>query len=450
MALRMLAALALTTSLAASAQTPSLPPNVILPNNEGLPIGALGGLEGNAFAARVADSTAGYVNPAGLAATTASSASISAGTFRFVTVSAEVSSNSSGSSVSQLPAAVGFVLKKPFGREDLSLGFSVARTAAWAQSSDAQILTPGTLRSYTTFAADAAFNRTTVSIALGWNPGGAWRFGGGLLGDVLNLRNVQSLSYRAETGSYGRTAIASGRATGGQGILRLGLGTQADISPEWKFGATLRTPGVQIVPSGFYAIDTLNQNGAASQQASFFDPEADFRYKVPWEAELGIAWVRPSYEIELNLKGQSGVSAYDGFSSAKSVLRVNDPGTGAPPVITVTPFPGVPFEARAILNVSVGGHIRLDEKGIWKLHAGFATDNSPVGDGDQFFNRTNLTSATIGVSGAAFHIAGSLGISYQFGTTDELTIPDIGGGTISRSTYKISNIGILYSFSYIF
>ena len=265
----------------------------------------------------------------------------------------------------------------------------------------------------------------------------------------MNLRNVQSLSYRAETGSFIRTALASGRATGSQATLRLGLGTQADLCPEWKFGATLRTPGVRIFPSGFYAIDALNQNGAASQQVSFFDAEADFRYKDPWELAVGFAWVRPTFEIELNLKGQSGISAYEGFASTKSVLRMNDPGTGTPVVVT-SPFPGVTFENRAILNVSLGGHLRLDEKGVWNLHAGFSTDRSPVGDGDAFFNRTNLTNVTIGVSGAAFHLAGSLGLSYQFGTTDDLTVPDLGGGDVARSTYKVSNFGILYSVSYAF
>ena len=190
MTFRLVAALALAISCTSQAQVVSLPPNVLLPNNEGLAIGALGGLEANAFTARVADSTAGYLNPAGLAATTASSASVSAGTFRFVTVSSSETADSTSSSVSQVPAAVGVVVKKPFGNEKLSVGFSVARTAAWTQASEAQILTPGTLRSYTTFSADAAFNRTAIAIAAGWTDGGAWRFGGGLLGDIMNLLSL--------------------------------------------------------------------------------------------------------------------------------------------------------------------------------------------------------------------------------------------------------------------
>ncbi len=50
---------ALLTAKAALAQNPQalFPPNVILPNNNSLPIGEVGGLEGNAYTARASDPT---------------------------------------------------------------------------------------------------------------------------------------------------------------------------------------------------------------------------------------------------------------------------------------------------------------------------------------------------------------------------------------------------------
>ena len=440
---------ALVSSAPALSETVYIPPNVILPNNEGLPIGSLGGLEGNAFVARVADSTAGWFNPAGLAAAPSSSASVSAGTFRFVSVTNDASTDSGGSSVKQIPAAVGLLYRKPWGQENLTLGFSVARTAAWSQSTDAQILVPGALRSYTTLSADSEFNRTTISIAAAWSSG-SWRLGGGLLGDILNLRDVQAASYRQETGGAVQTSVGSYRATGGQGMLRLGLGAQADLSEEWKFGAILRTPGIRIVPSGVYAVDVVAQTGSRSQQSTFFDAEADFQYQLPFEASIGIAWVRPTFEVEIDVKGQTATSTYDGFSSTQPVVSINDPGTGGQAVVTTSPFPGRKFQGRAIVNLSIGGWLRLDEKGIWKLHAGFSTDQSPVGSEDQFFSRVNLSNATLGLGGAVGKIAGSLGLTYQFGTTDDVTVVDAGGGTLARTKFKISNFGILYSLTYAF
>ena len=43
------------------------PPNIIVPNYNGVPTGPLGGLEGSAYVARAADTSAPWLNPAGLA-----------------------------------------------------------------------------------------------------------------------------------------------------------------------------------------------------------------------------------------------------------------------------------------------------------------------------------------------------------------------------------------------
>ncbi len=427
-----------------------LPPNVLLPNNESLPVGAVGGLEGNAYAVRTKDATSPWFNPAGLAGASESSASVSAGTFRFVTVLPE-GTESTGSSVQSLPAAIGFVLKKPFGMERWTFGLSVARTAAWAQATDFQFVQGTDLRERTTSAADTEFDRTTLALAAGWTKGSAWRFGGGILADILYLRSVQSITYRRETESYVVTGIASNNARGSQVSLRLGLGAQADLSDHLKAGATLRTPGVRILPSGSYAADIALFRGAASTQASFFDGDtASFKYKLPFEGVIGLAWVAPRCEIEVDVKGQTAVSPYEGFESPRSVIFITDPGDGSRAAVTLTPFPGRTFEGRAVLNVSLGGRVSLDARGIWKLHAGFATDQSPVGGADEFFKRINLTSATIGVSGGAVHISGSLGLTYQFGTSGDERVVDLAGGTLAVTSFKVSNFGILYSVSYVF
>ncbi len=427
-----------------------LPPNVLLPNNESLPVGAIGGLEGNAYAVRTKDATSPWFNPAGLAGASESSASVSAGTFRFVTVLPE-GTESTGSSVQSLPAAIGFVLKKPFGEEKWTFGLSLMRTAAWAQSTDFQFVQGTDLRERTTSAADTEFDRTTLALVAGWTGGGAWRFGGGLLADILYLRSVQSITYRRETETYFTTGIASNNARGSQVSLRLGLGAQADLSDHLKAGATLRTPGVRILPSGSYAADIAFFRGAASTQASFFDGDTtSFRYKLPFEGVIGLAWVAPRFEIEVDVKGQTAVSPYEGFESPRSIIFVTDPGDGSRAEVTLVPFPGRTFEGRAILNVSLGGHVNLDARGIWKLHAGFATDQSPVGEEDTVFKRINLTSATIGVSGGAVHIFGSLGVTYQFGTSGDERLLDLAGGTLAVTSFKVSNFGILYSVSYAF
>ena len=121
---------ALLTAKAALAQNPQalFPPNVILPNNNSLPIGEVGGLEGNAYTARASDPTSLWFNPAGIAGANVSTVSASTGTFRILTVSPQ-KLEGNGGSIDQLPAAVGFVLKKPFNWEKWTFGFAVVRTA---------------------------------------------------------------------------------------------------------------------------------------------------------------------------------------------------------------------------------------------------------------------------------------------------------------------------------
>ncbi len=65
------------TAEAVIAQNPQalFPPNVILPNNNSLPIGEVGGLEANAYTARASDPTSLWFNPAGIAGTNVSAVS---------------------------------------------------------------------------------------------------------------------------------------------------------------------------------------------------------------------------------------------------------------------------------------------------------------------------------------------------------------------------------------
>jgi len=436
---------------AALAQNPQalFPPNVILPNNNSLPIGEVGGLEANAYTARASDPTSLWFNPAGIAGANVSTVSASTGTFRILTVSPQ-KLEGRGGSIDQLPAAVGFVLKKPFNWEAWTFGFAIVRTAAWSQFTDGVVNTPDPRQSIT-LSADTSFNRTTVAITMGHGGGQDWRLGGGLLLDILSLRSVQSLTFRQQTETYVRTFLDSYRAAGSQVNLRLGFGAQFDLSKHVKLGAVLRTPGVRILPGGSFNIDVVDQRGAQSDQFSFFDStDITFKYILPLEAAVGAAWVSDVGEIELNLKAQTGHSAYDGFSSTKSVVRITDPGDGTPARQTSTPFPGIPFEARSIVSVSLGGFLNLSKDGLWKLHAGFANDPSPVAGDDGFFDRISLNSVTLGVSGASKHVSGSLGFNYQFGSSEQRLVADLAGTELTRTKVRISNIGIIYSVSYVF
>src|SRR6476659_7539372 len=83
------------------------PANVLLSNYDSVPVGPNAGLEGNAYVARVADPSAAWINPAGLARATASEISGSSGLFQIASVSPSALPDTGGS-VQQLPSLVGF------------------------------------------------------------------------------------------------------------------------------------------------------------------------------------------------------------------------------------------------------------------------------------------------------------------------------------------------------
>src|SRR5262245_23071990 len=83
------------------------PQNLVLNNYNSTSVGPYGGLEGSAYVARVADPSAAWFNPAGLARQASAQISGSAGVYQRTAVSPEALPNRGGS-IQQLPNFVGF------------------------------------------------------------------------------------------------------------------------------------------------------------------------------------------------------------------------------------------------------------------------------------------------------------------------------------------------------
>src|SRR5262252_2133343 len=115
-----------TKVMAQPANITSPPPNIIVPNYNGIPIGPLGGLEGSAYVARAGDTSAPWFNPAGLSqAGTQLSGSV--GNYQFTTVTPLRLPNSGGST-QHLPNLVGATGK--FKR--FTVGFSLITSTSWS------------------------------------------------------------------------------------------------------------------------------------------------------------------------------------------------------------------------------------------------------------------------------------------------------------------------------
>ena len=143
MVLLLTTALFLFTICPAFAQEPdplvTPPPNVVLPNANGVPVGPFGGLEGGAYVARVDDPSAAWFNPAGLSRAKTAQITGSAGLYQFTTV-APSSLPNPGGALDQIPNLVGYSMN---ARKDCTMGFAIVTNNAGTRALVIQASSPG-------------------------------------------------------------------------------------------------------------------------------------------------------------------------------------------------------------------------------------------------------------------------------------------------------------------
>src|SRR5262245_155110 len=282
------------------------PPNVVLANYDAVPVGPFGGLEGSAYVARVSDPSAAWFNPAGLSRQTRAQISGSGGAYQWTAVSPKDLPHSRDA-VQQLPNFVGFTIHLG---ERLTAGAVLLTTNAWTQEVDSQILTAAaTGPERVAYSADSAFTRRVAAIGAGYDSGGAWRFGAGLAFSLTDLRLVQGISDRVADGGGVNTLLVSARGTGTAVQLRAQAGVQYD-TPRFRFGGAIRTPGLTLHREGTVMLDGVADRGPTSVGASLFDSDAAFQYRLPWELQGGVAYVRDRAEVELDVQGYTAIAAH--------------------------------------------------------------------------------------------------------------------------------------------
>jgi hypothetical protein len=449
--MRLFLALLLATvphgALAQTAAVATFPPNIVIPNYNSVPAGPFGGLEASAHVARADDPSAAWFNPAGLSRAPGAQITGSAGLYQFTTVSPQSFQNTGGS-VQHVPNLVGFTIKA--GR--LTMGAVLLTTISWIQETDAQNIgtTPTENQRRFAYSADSNFTNQVFAVSAGYDNGRSWRVGGGLAASYTSLRLVQTVSDRINEPTGLRTLLVSSRLTGSTLQFRPILGLQVDASPMIRVGGTIRTSGFAIVKSGSATLDGTESAASTTIGASFFDPSAQFEFKLPFEASGGIAVLGARAEVEVDMHAYSGISPYPMISSPQRVVLYEDLGDGAAATVQSRPFSGLLTASRAIANVSVGGRFRLSDKRPLRLHYGVTANLSPVAPEDQVFDRVNLTMWTVGLSGAVKKLSYAAGVNYSGGTSDNLVLSNVLSGQPVQTMIHVRTIGMIYSMAYQF
>jgi hypothetical protein len=436
--------------LSAFAQAPDVltsPPNIVVPNYEGIPVGPFAGLEASAYVARTNDPSAAWFNPAGLSRAKGAQISGSAGLYQYTKLSPAISPGA-GSSVEHVPNLVGFTMQ---AGKKLTLGTAILTPVSWSQTTNLEVFVPsGPNLERLAYNANSDFSRRVVAASAGYESDKKWRAGGGLTFMYTSLTMAQSTSDRIAEPTGLRTLLVSSEIRGSD--LKVGAvgGIQVDLNPHMRVGGVIRTNGFSIYRSGTAVLDGTDKNGAASEGASFFDPSAEFHYKLPFEMTGAIAYVGDRGEIETAVHGYTSVSPYSLLSSPVESITYHDNGLGGPATFTKQAFAGLTAASRSIANVSVGGHYKLFSDRELRLHFGVTTDLSPVAPEDQVFDKVDLTAWTVGISGRVQKLTYAAGFNYRSGTSDSITLKNLISNQPVTTNISIRTMGMIYSVSYQF
>ena len=448
---------ALAAAVPAAAQTSAslpqaaaAPVNIILPNYSNVAVGEIGGLEGNAYLARVGDSSAAYYNPAGLSLATKNSVSGSGGAFQTASVTPD-NFGESGTSFRHIPTMTSFTLKELFGSQNWAGGLSMSLINSWGQSVNGQrSFSSGSASERIMYSSLGEMSGWMANAGVGYTSGGKWRVGATLDGQLTQFTRNETLSNQYLTGSALNAAVIQAHASAWTWHFRLSAGAQYDVRPGFRVAAAVRTPGFQLLSGGSFNHEGMSNAGTTTITASFFDPQPDIQFRLPFEFKAGAAWIGSRAQVEVDVLTYTGRSPYQGLETSESWTIITDPGTGATPVVQHPPFERRVIDPQAVVNLAVGGQMNLTSSGSWKLHGGYSADRSPVGPEDTFFTQIHMQAFTVGVSGRTSLLLGSIGLRYETGTSGDIPLRRYQDADPLTTRLKVSNVGIVYSVALLF
>jgi len=445
--------LALAVLLAApSARAQSsffLPPSAVLTNYDRVLIGQEEALEAGAFVARVADSAAGWYNPAGLALVRRSVIGASATGYELDVIDlGQIQTTAGKVTLAQLPSYFGAVLGGDVIASDRwRIGFSATKPTSWSAAVNGATL-DGTAVNYSS---RVSISTLVPTVSAAWTALPSLRLGAGFGLAITSISQTQILSMRTDPtivdASVLRTADGTGTTWGGQGSF----GVQWDVTDRLVAGACLRTPTFTIIRTGSLAFQEIlaanTPTGPATSQSYFNDPSATFSYHLPLNVNFGLAWREPRFDVEIDVRYHSSIPEYLLLSSGRMVERIETSPDGRQ-VRTTVPFNGLTYGASTVWNFAIGGRYKLDE--AWSLHGGFYTDAAPAAPGaSDIFRSVNLYGLTGGAKLKGDHLSGSLGLGISWGSSDDFVLGESGSGAPS-TRLSILSVALLYAIAYRF
>jgi hypothetical protein len=432
----------------AAAQVPTIvsPANIIFPNFNGQQPGLTGSLEVGAMVARGEDASSTWYNPAGLSRVDSSSMTGSAGAVQWLWVSPNAFPNKAYSAT-HLPVQLGLAWKEPFDYMGWTAAFNFSASNSWQDdlSTELQVGTPQAPERFA-YAASSKYTRYVASVGAGYTPDKKLRFGGSIDLELTRMNQAQSVNDRILGSPRATSLLVASYSNAAFTHLRATFGMQYDVSEKLLIGGVIKTPGIAMSHGGSAGLDaTLYKNGTTTN-LSYYDGSPTMQYKMPFEFAAGVAYIAGRLTFEGDIRITQGGGVYDFFTPNRTVTGIVDNGGASTPQAVETSFRTFQMDQRSVVDVRVGGRYELSPKGKMTLHAGFASNNSPVGEGDEVFQKANLRRFTVGLSGEKGRFIFAGGFDYQAGTTPLYDVYTAQNGQIIKTTVDVDGFALVYSF----
>jgi hypothetical protein len=451
--LRLVGVLIVSSSGLASAQTGAinLPPSLIAPNYDRIFPGVVESIEAGADIARARRAAAIWYNPSGMVLARRSQINASSQGYQ-LTLLGGTGIRDTGVEVSNfrtIPSFIGIVFgPEVIPWEKVRIGFAVTNPISWEQSVDISV-TPAMGRR-TTYTAQSSFQNYQPTAAVAYAADPSLRFGFALAFPHTSASSQTAFSTAVTTNASINGSVRTLALSGNTTHLLASLSTQWDPVPWLSLGAVVKTPGLRIVGGGSltYQAQLTQQGTTGPQQVTqtfLRDTDADFNYRIPLELDGGVAVRFGPVELELDVRWHQASGTYVALASSIPGQVVTT-SAGGVPVVTTTSFPPQTWGTLGIANGSFGGHYRLSD--LVTLHAGVYIDRAPGDARSPILQLINLYGLRAGASFTGKTISGSIGLGYEFGTSNRALVTD--SGDTEQQTLTTQTVSLLFAISYDF
>jgi long-subunit fatty acid transport protein len=433
------------------------PPSLLVPNYNHVFPGLTESLEAGADLARAWTAPAVWYNPAGLVLSTRTAVNASLQGYQ-ATLLTGTGFNEQGIQISNfrsVPSFVGVVLgEEVINLKNVRFGFAMTNDISWQQGIN--LSSSSSSGTQALYQVDSSFEQFRAQAAVSWAVNPKFRLGFELSIPYTSISNTGQL-----TGSLQGTGTTVGSlrtvALSGYNFHILpGASFQWDVLDFMSVGAMVSPPGLRILRGGSLSLSAItNATGTsgptATQQVNFRDTGATFNYVIPAELSFGVAAHFGPVEVELDAHWYLATGPYNVISSSAPVTTINS-AMGAGTGTTVSSLPTDVWGTRGVLDFNLGGHYKVSN--LVTLHAGFYSDHSPGNVPDLVYRTISLYGMRGGVSLTTASISGSVGLGYEFGSSNtalfEVTPPGVPPQSGSQQKLTIQTVSLLFALAYVF